>query len=158
MKRNLHIITILFISNYLFAQCPEPIGAMINACGSQEGVNELVLFTTQTTNIGLNRVAASMGVNNNHNPELAKKNIKIMTSIIQSMTEKERSNKVNLNESRIRRIGKGSGYQPEVVKQIIESFEKTKTQILMLINIIKQGGNQQDIINVLKNVMSQLNK
>jgi len=49
MKRILHIITILFISNYLFAQCPEPIGAMINACGSQEGVNELVLFNSGGT-------------------------------------------------------------------------------------------------------------
>lgn len=49
MKRNLFFIIILFISNYLFAQCPEPIGAMINACGSQEGINELVLFNSGGT-------------------------------------------------------------------------------------------------------------
>jgi len=49
MKRLVHIILILFYSNYFFGQCPEPIGAMVNACGANEGINEIVLFSSGAT-------------------------------------------------------------------------------------------------------------
>jgi signal recognition particle subunit SRP54 len=118
--------------------------------------NELIMFTTQTSNIGFGRIAASIGMNNtNENTEIAKKNIKIMTAVVKSMTNKERNNQVVINESRMERIGKGSGYNSGVVKQIIESYEKTKTQILMLVNIIKRGGGQDEVMNMLKGLMGQ---
>lgn len=119
--------------------------------------NELVMFTNQTSNIGFGRIAASIGMNNtNENSEMAKKNIKIMTSVIKSMTNKERNNQVIINPSRMERIGKGSGYNAGVVKQIIESYEKTKGQILMLVNIIKRGGGQEEVMKMLKGLMGQM--
>ena len=119
--------------------------------------NELIMFTAQTSNIGFGRIAASIGMNNtNENTEIAKKNIKIMTAVIRSMTNKERNNQVVINPSRMERIGKGSGYNAGVVKQIIESYEKTKTQILMLVNIIKRGGGQEEVMKMLKGLMGQM--
>ena len=121
--------------------------------------NELIMFTTQTSNIGFGRIAASIGMSNsNENTEVAKKNIKIMTAVIKSMTKKERNNQVEINESRMERIGKGSGYNANVVKQILESYEKTKNQILMLVNIIKRGGGQEEVMKMLKGVMGQMGK
>ena len=49
MKRLLQLILILFYSNYFFGQCPEPIGAMVNACGTSEGNNEIVIFNSGST-------------------------------------------------------------------------------------------------------------
>lgn len=119
--------------------------------------NELIMFTNQTSNIGFGRIAASIGMNNtNENSEIAKKNIKVMTSVIKSMTNKERNNQVVINPSRMERIGKGSGYNAGVVKQIIESYEKTKGQILMLVNIIKRGGGQEEVMKMLKGLMGQM--
>jgi signal recognition particle subunit SRP54 len=119
--------------------------------------NELIMFTAQTSNIGFGRIAASIGMNNtSENAEIAKKNIKIMTSVVQSMTNKEKNNQVVINESRMNRIGKGSGYNANVVRQIIESYEKTKTQILMLVKIIKNGGGQEEVTKMLKGLIGQM--
>lgn len=120
--------------------------------------NELIMFTTQTSNIGFGRVAASIGLKNtSENEENAKKNLKIMVNVIKSMTNKEKNNQVTINESRMERIGKGSGYNSQVVKQIIDSYEKTKTQILMLVKIIKNGGGQEEVMKMLKGLMGQMN-
>jgi gliding motility-associated-like protein len=46
MKFFLNFLVVLFFSSVLKAQCPVIEGAMINACSSNEGTNEFVLFTT----------------------------------------------------------------------------------------------------------------
>ena len=121
--------------------------------------NELQLFMSQTQNIGFGRIATSMGINSNsQNQELAKKNIEVTKNIIKSMTPKERNVQVKLDDSRIRRISKGSGYTVEVIKNMILSYEKTKTQILMLVKVIQQGGGQAEVTNMLKNLMSSMPK
>jgi signal recognition particle subunit SRP54 len=96
--------------------------------------NELLIFTHQTSNIGLGRIASSLGVNNiNQDPELAKKNIKIVTAIIHSMTKKERNNQVSFTESRFKRIALGSGCQIHVVKQIYQYREEIKLKSLIFL-------------------------
>jgi signal recognition particle subunit SRP54 len=121
--------------------------------------NELILFMNQTNNIGFGRIAASMGINsNNQNQELAKKNIEVTKNIIKSMTPKERNNQVKLDDSRIKRIAKGSGHTIETIKNMTISYDKTKTQILMLVKVIQQGGGQTEIMNMLKNLMSSMPK
>ncbi len=49
MKFFLNCLFVLFISFTSKAQCPVIGGAMVNACGANEGLNEFVLFTTTTT-------------------------------------------------------------------------------------------------------------
>jgi signal recognition particle subunit SRP54 len=115
--------------------------------------NELLIFTTQTNNIGLSRITSSLGMNNKIDNKTAQANIKIMTSVIESMTVKERNNQVNFNESRLKRISKGSGRHISIVKQIFDSYEQTKKQVLMLTNMIKQGGNEEQIMQMIKNMM-----
>lgn len=46
MKFFLNCLFVLFFSSILKAQCPVIQGAMVNACGANEGTNEFVLFTT----------------------------------------------------------------------------------------------------------------
>ncbi len=121
--------------------------------------NELQLFMSQTQNIGFGRIATSMGINSSsQNQELAKKNIEVTKNIIKSMTPKERNVQVKLDDSRTKRISKGSGYTVEVIKNMILSYEKTKTQILMLVKVIQQGGGQAEVTNMLKNLMSSMPK
>jgi Secretion system C-terminal sorting domain len=49
MKKQLLFIVSFLFFQYCHAQCPTLNGAMINACGVSEGLNEFVLFTTATT-------------------------------------------------------------------------------------------------------------
>jgi len=115
--------------------------------------NELILFTTQTTNIGLGRIANSLGMNNiSMDPQVAKENIKIMTSVVQSMTKKERNNQVHLSDSRLKRISGGCGHKLSVVQQIVQSYEQTRKQIFMMTDLLKKGGDPAQIINLLKNM------
>lgn len=114
--------------------------------------NELLLFTQQTNNIGLGRIMNSIGITNEKSHE-AKKNIKIMTSIIQSMTKKERSNLVALTTSRIERISKGSGNSMPQVLQMEKAYQQTKKQMLMLTSLLKRGGDPTQMMDMLKGMM-----
>jgi Secretion system C-terminal sorting domain len=49
MKKLFLLIISFYFIQYAHAQCPTLNGAMINACGVSEGLNEFVLFTTATT-------------------------------------------------------------------------------------------------------------
>jgi hypothetical protein len=48
MKKLFLLIISVYFIQYAHAQCPTLNGAMINACGVSEGLNEFVLFTTAT--------------------------------------------------------------------------------------------------------------
>lgn len=122
-----------------------------------EGVftfNELLLFVKQTSNIGIGNIMSRIGASNmSSDPELAKKNIKIMTSMIQSMTNKERNVQVTFTESRFRRIALGSGNSVQTVKQMYQSYEQTKKQMMMLTALLKKGGDPMQMLNMLKGII-----
>jgi len=49
MIKNLLILISLFFTKPSFAQCPNILQAMVNSCGTLEGINEFVVFTTSVT-------------------------------------------------------------------------------------------------------------
>lgn len=48
MKKLMYVLSFLMLSYNCFAQCPNIIQAMVNSCGTNEGNNEFVLFSTTT--------------------------------------------------------------------------------------------------------------
>lgn len=64
--------------------------------------------------------------------------LKKVEAIIESMTQKERSNPNILNSSRKRRIAQGSGRAPSEVNKLIKRFEQSK-------KMMKQMGNMKDM-------------
>jgi gliding motility-associated-like protein len=57
IKRSFFLISILFSHFVGFSQCPDLIMAMVNSCGSSEGLNEFVMFRTTS-----NGTAADYGL------------------------------------------------------------------------------------------------
>lgn len=119
-------------------------------------LEHFLLFTEQTDKIGIGRMAMGLGINNPklHDSKQHKQNIKIITSVIQSMTKKERKGISKLTASRMQRIAKGSGRLPEMVSQVVTSYEKTKQYMLQISHMLKNSnGNMEEIMNVLKNLV-----
>jgi hypothetical protein len=48
------ILFLIFSFNNTMAQCPSIVIAMVNSCGTSEGLNEFVLFTTTTNTTASN--------------------------------------------------------------------------------------------------------
>lgn len=70
--------------------------------------------------------------------EEQEKKVKIWKYIIQSMTPKERENPEIINESRIRRIAKGSGRREEEVRELLNQYFKMK-------KLIKSFGGEKGL-------------
>ena len=54
MRQFYFIAFLIFSLNSTMAQCPSIVMAMVNSCGTSEGLNEFVLFTTSTTTAASN--------------------------------------------------------------------------------------------------------
>jgi len=65
-------------------------------------------------------------------PRDVEKNFKLMESIINSMTRKERRDPDILNASRRRRIAAGSGHEVQDVNRLIKQFRETQKMMKML--------------------------
>jgi Secretion system C-terminal sorting domain len=49
MRKILLSSSLLFFSYIIYGQCPDLVGAMVNSCGTSEGNNEFLIFTTSVT-------------------------------------------------------------------------------------------------------------
>lgn len=119
-------------------------------------IEHFLLFTEQTSKIGVGRIATGLGI---VDPKLQdtkqhKDNIAVIKSVIQSMTNKEKHNQVKFTPSRLQRIAKGSGRLPEMVSQVILSYEKTKQYMLQISQMLKSGnGNMEEMMKMLKGLV-----
>jgi len=73
--------------------------------------------------------------------DLSKENMKKFEVIMNSMTDKELDNKVKLNQSRIRRIARGSGRTVPEVKELVNQH-KMVTQMMKKMKKSRRGGLQ----------------
>ncbi len=77
--------------------------------------------------------------------EMQEEKLKKWKAIIQSMTIEERRNPKILNESRIKRIARGSGNKEEDVKELIANFKKMQKMMKMF-----KGFDEKKIQNILQ--------
>jgi signal recognition particle subunit SRP54 len=69
-----------------------------------------------------------------------------MKVMISSMTKEERKNDHLLNDSRKRRVAKGSGTSLEEVRQFLNKFEQMRGMMIGMMDMMKGGGGPMEMM------------